>query len=256
MICDKCEAENEPDARFCSNCGSEIVKDTGKRCNSCGKPDETDARFCSNCGAELTGDDKRECRSCGMRNDPDSAFCANCGARLSADPSAAARIRETPKRTPPKASKGRYVPPVRRRSYMASALAAVGVVILVIVISQRSRNDSLSERQVAVVETKVSKIPLAGQNPVEESKAMQIAKKFDCSCGTCGDLSLDTCECPTAVKEREFIRKSVEQRMASDQIIAAVNKTYGHMKSNTNFVVPPLSGFGGSAGIDTNSGEN
>ena len=132
---------------------------------------------------------------------------------------------------------------------MASAIAALGVVILIIVISQRSRKDSVSQGQVAVVETKL-------QNPVDESKAMRIAGKFDCSCGTCGDLPLDTCACPTALKEREFIRKSIEQRMTSDQIIAAVNKTYGHMKSNTNFVVPPLSGFGSSAGIDTNSGEN
>jgi cytochrome c-type biogenesis protein CcmH/NrfF len=107
-----------------------------------------------------------------------------------------------------------------------------------------------------VVETKLSKIPLAGQDPVDESKAMQIAERFDCSCGTCGDLSLDTCACPTAVKEREFIRKSVEQRMTSDQIIAEVNKVYGHIKSRHQFAVPPLSSFGSSAGIDTNSGEN
>ena len=139
---------------------------------------------------------------------------------------------------------------------MASAIAAVGVVILIIIISQRSKKDSVSQGQVAVVETKLSKIPLAGQDPADESKAMQIAKKFDCSCGTCGDLSLDTCACPTAVKEREFIRKSVEERESPDQIIAAVNRTYGHMKSKTNFVVPPLSNFGGSAAIDTNSGEN
>ena len=83
-----------------------------------------------------------------------------------------------------------------------------------------------------------------------------LLQKFDCSCGTCGDLSLDTCTCPTAVKEREFIRKSVEEGIGSDQIIAAVNKTYGHKKSETNLVVPPLSGFDGSARINTNSGEN
>ena len=249
MRCSKCGAKNDPEARFCSNCGSEIVRDTGKHCNSCGKPNNPDARFCSNCGAELTGDDKRECRSCRMRNDPDSVFCAKCGARLSADTTAASPVRETPKQQPPKTHKGRHVPPVRRRGYVAAALTVVGVTILVVVILQRSQKGSLNEGQVAVVETKL-------KNPVEESKAMQIAAKFDCSCGTCGDLSLDTCECPTAVKEREFIRKSVEQRMASDQIIAAVNKTYGHMKSNTNFVVPPLSGFGSSTRIYTNSGEN
>ncbi len=184
-----------------------------------------------------------------MRNDPDSVFCAKCGARLFADTSAAPPVRETPKRRPLKTHKGRYVPTVRRRGYVASALAAVGVAILVILISGGSKKQSVNERQVAVVKTKL-------QNPVEESKAMQIAKKFDCSCGTCGDLSLDTCTCPTAVKEREFIRKSVEEGTGSDQIIAAVKKTYGHMKSKTNFVLPPLSGFGSSAGIDTNSGEN
>ena len=256
MICDKCEAENKPDARFCSNCGSEIVKDTGKRCNSCGKPDETDARFCSNCGAELIASGKEPCRSCGMNNESDSAFCANCGTRLSTGTPAAVPIRQTPKRQPPKTHKGRSVPPARRHNDVAGVSVSLGLIVLVIVISQRSRNDSLSERQVAVVETKLSKIPLAGQDPVDESKAMQIAKKFDCSCGTCGDLSLDTCVCPTAIKEREFIRKSVERKMGSDQIIADVKRTYGHMKSKMNSVVPPLSSLGSAAGMDTNSGEN
>ncbi len=249
MICSKCGAKNEPAARFCSTCGSEIVGDTGKPCSSCGKPNNPDARFCSNCGLEISESDKPECRSCGTHNELDSAFCASCGARLSDDITAALPIRETPKRQPPKAHKGKNVPPVRKRGYMAAAFAAVGVIILVIVISQRPKKDSVNEGQVAVVETKL-------QDPVGESKAMQIAKKFDCSCGTCGDLSLDTCTCPTAVKEREFIRKSVEERKSPDQIIAAVNRTYGHMKSKTNFVVPPLSNFGGSAGIGANSGEN
>ena len=218
-------------------------------CSKCGAKNDPEARFCSNCGAELSVRDKWECNSCGTHNEPDSAFCANCGARLSADVSAAPPVRERPKRQPLKTQKGRYVPPVRKRGYIVTALTALGAIILIIVVSQRSKRGSISEGQVAVVETKL-------QDPVDESKAMQIAEKFDCSCGTCGDLSLDTCTCPTALKEREFIRKSVEEGTGSDQIIAAVNKTYGHMKSNTNFVVPPLSGFGSSTGIDTNSGEN
>ena len=121
--------------------------------------------------------------------------------------------------------------------------------IIVVIISGSPKSNSVTEGQVAVVETKL-------QDPVEESKAMQIAQKFDCSCGTCGDLSLDTCTCPTAIKEREFIRKSVEEGTGSDQIIAAVNKTYGHKKGETNLVVPPLSGFVGSSRINTNSGGN
>ena len=256
MICDKCGAKIDPEAGFCSHCGSEFPSDTGKSCGSCGTSNSADAKFCSNCGAELIVIGKESCRYCGMNNEPDSAFCANYGTQLSTGTPAAVPIRQTPKRQPPKTHKGRSVPPARRRSYVAGASVSLGLIVLVIVISQRSRNDSLSEGQVAVVETKLSKIPLAGQDPVGESKAMQIAKKFDCSCGTCGDLSLDTCTCPTAVKEREFIRKSVEERESPDQIIAAVNRTYGHMKSKTNFVVPPLSNFGGSAGIGANSGEN
>ncbi len=249
MNCDKCGAKIDPEAGFCSHCGSEFPRDTGKSCGSCGTSNSADAKFCSSCGAELIVSGKESCRSCGMNNEPDSDFCANCGERLSAGTAAAAPIRATPKWELPKMQKGRYVPPVRRHGYMTAALTAAGVLILVILISQRSKKDSSSEGEVALVETKL-------QNSVDESKAMQIAKKFDCSCGTCGDLSLDNCACPTAVKERKFIRKSVEERMSSHQIIAAVNKTYGHLKSNTNFVVPPLSGFGSSAGNGTNSGGN
>ncbi len=219
-------------------------------CDKCGIENGSDARFCSHCGTKLPEEVGQDCSSCGGHNEPDALFCSNCGTRLSSDPAAfSSSVRETPKLHSTKSHRSRFVPPVRRRGYAAAAVATFGVIIVVIVISQRSRKDSVDGRQVAVVETRL-------QDPVDESKAMQIAKKFDCSCGTCGDLSLDTCTCPTAVKEREFIRKSVEERESPDQIIAAVNRTYGHMKSKTNFVVPPLSNFGGSAGIGANSGEN
>jgi hypothetical protein len=67
-------------------------------------------------------------------------------------------------------------------------------------------------------------------DPAIEAKVMEVASKFICSCGTCGEQPLDICTCNTAVQERQFIRGSLQGGQTVDQIIAAVNTTYGWMK--------------------------
>jgi hypothetical protein len=49
--CPKCNAENDPDARFCKNCGAPLA--TQRNCPNCGHPNAADARFCDNCGRSL-----------------------------------------------------------------------------------------------------------------------------------------------------------------------------------------------------------
>ncbi|TAK62707.1 MAG: hypothetical protein EPO24_04760 [Bacteroidetes bacterium] len=63
-----------------------------------------------------------------------------------------------------------------------------------------------------------------------ESTVSSIAKQFICTCGKCGELSLDVCTCPEAAKERETIRRSLQAGQTPQQVIAFVNDTYGGMK--------------------------
>lgn len=50
-ICDACGHKNPHDAKFCQNCGSEIVKN--KECNTCHLIIPLDAKFCHHCGAKV-----------------------------------------------------------------------------------------------------------------------------------------------------------------------------------------------------------
>ena len=52
-----------------------------KQCAQCGPRPEPDAVYCSNCGSYLPG----ECASCGAHiQEPGAAFCASCGTQLAA----------------------------------------------------------------------------------------------------------------------------------------------------------------------------
>lgn len=51
LHCRACGAEAEPDAKFCDQCGGEIVGPVA--CAKCGADLEPDARFCDQCGATI-----------------------------------------------------------------------------------------------------------------------------------------------------------------------------------------------------------
>ena len=48
-VCEKCGEKNPIDAKFCSNCGSEIKI----KCPQCGHEMDDGAKFCNNCGYKL-----------------------------------------------------------------------------------------------------------------------------------------------------------------------------------------------------------
>lgn len=109
MNCEKCQAPNPPEARFCSNCGAIIELKTkpdtqqnpdkgfcaecgckitegvsfcpdcgaaiGSACPNCGTDNEAHAKFCAGCGQPL----QWTCAVCNHLNEADARFCANCG---------------------------------------------------------------------------------------------------------------------------------------------------------------------------------
>lgn len=76
-------------------------------------------------------------------------------------------------------------------------------------------------------------VPLIEQrsgDPELEARVLQIASKFICSCGTCGEQPLDICTCNRAVEERQFIRNNLQGGQSDEQIIAGLNSLFGWMK--------------------------
>lgn len=55
-------------------------------CSKCGQANQPEQRFCGNCGSPLTppAPDPRHCASCGHINDPGVRFCTSCGKPLAA----------------------------------------------------------------------------------------------------------------------------------------------------------------------------
>jgi ribosomal protein L40E len=51
VLCHKCNAENDPQAKFCGNCGAALRK--MRPCPSCSELNDPDAKFCDNCGVSL-----------------------------------------------------------------------------------------------------------------------------------------------------------------------------------------------------------
>lgn len=52
MICKKCGHKNKQGAKFCEECGANLV---GGICPDCGHKNRTDAQFCEECGTNIKG---------------------------------------------------------------------------------------------------------------------------------------------------------------------------------------------------------
>ena len=50
VLCDACGTANEPDAKFCIECGTTLVPVV---CPSCSIPNKPHAKFCANCGQRI-----------------------------------------------------------------------------------------------------------------------------------------------------------------------------------------------------------
>src|SRR4051812_29002545 len=53
--CAACGGENEPDAKFCVDCGAALPPPSPTSCPSCGAP-ASRGRFCAECGGALAPD--------------------------------------------------------------------------------------------------------------------------------------------------------------------------------------------------------
>ncbi|MEM3357223.1 MAG: zinc-ribbon domain-containing protein, partial [Candidatus Bathyarchaeia archaeon] len=56
VVCPKCKAENPAGMKFCGNCGSPLVQQSGTEitCQKCGTKNPPGTKFCGNCGEKLS----------------------------------------------------------------------------------------------------------------------------------------------------------------------------------------------------------
>lgn len=197
-------------------------------CNQCNTANNDDARFCSNCGAELPRGEQgtqshktRDCPSCGYENEREARYCAECGVELRHHQSQPHHKHHYDKQHPPKKKKRPVDTRLKWNPALVVILIIAGAVIFLAIPYITGKPPGQKPQPVLEQTSGV---------PAIETTVREIASKFICSCGTCGEQPLDVCTCGTAVQERNFIRKAVQSGQSKELVIAAVNSTFGWMK--------------------------
>ena len=108
----------------------------------------------------------------------------------------------------------------------------LAVVVVLYLFHQSSQSSRQPARQPAAFEQ-------FSNNPIIERDVIAVAANFVCPCGSCGELPLETCTCQTAVQERQFIRDKLQSGQNREQVIAAVNASYGGFKPNQGLKFNP-----------------
>jgi len=205
-----------------------------KICSNCQAENDFSAKFCFNCGSELASQTMPEgaCQNCGFENPDDAKFCASCGASLSGGTTTAKPSPKQPakqkkklksktsnfvKQKPRKMKKSK-----RFRDPLTIGLLIVSVIIIIVFYANYvKRGIELTD---PYVEQKTNNVEL-------ENKVLAVASKFVCACGSCPKEPLEICSCPTARKERDFIRNALYSGMDEDNIITTLNNRFGGIKS-------------------------
>lgn len=197
-------------------------------CNECGTENRDDALFCANCGAKLEKSELvghgRKCPECGFDNPHEGRFCARCGAELQQHHNGHQHHHPHGKQIQQKHQKKkdrRVDTKLKWHPGLVAIVLLVGVFIFIMSTELFVKKQPAPPPQ--FVETRSADAKL-------EAKVIEIASKFICSCGTCGEKPLDTCTCNRAVEERQFIRNYLEQGQKPEQVVLALNNTYGWVK--------------------------
>ena len=76
-VCENCGAKVRKNAKFCPECGDELVK----HCPKCKVEVPKNAKFCPECGEPLKGK-VRKCKKCGAELKEGAKFCPECGQKV------------------------------------------------------------------------------------------------------------------------------------------------------------------------------
>lgn len=203
-----------------------------RQCSTCGTSNDNSARFCSHCGAEYQVEVEITCPKCKTVNISDARFCETCGVAFSQikeenqtlkkkDISQRDKLRQ-------KEREKKKTPKTTTNNIWLFLVPTLVVVFVWIFFNRVQTKQTVQNNTAPILEQK-------SNDPALEAKVLQVASKFICSCGTCGEQPLDTCACETAGQERQFIRTQIQSGQSLEQVILVLNSTYGWMKKE--FVV-------------------
>lgn len=193
--------------------------DDFKICSKCHSENQRDAKFCRECGKDLS-QGQEICQICESHNSIGARFCFNCGNELG-------NVISKKKQSNPGEKTSRNIPPAKQP--VTNSVKIAGVLLAIIVIYLIIPEDKASSTTQPIQQVQ----PVAEQklaDPSMESLVLDIASKFICSCGTCGEQPLNSCTCEMAQVERQFIRNSLQNKKEPDTIIKEVNEKYGWIK--------------------------
>lgn len=195
-------------------------------CKGCGAENKDNATFCANCGAKLdkleSASNGRKCPECEFENPAEGKYCARCGYALRRHHNEHQHHHGQQVQQKHQKRKDRRVGTARKwHPALVAIVLLAGVFVFIMGMELFVTKQPSPPSQ--LVETRSPDAKL-------EAKVMEIASKFICSCGTCGEKPLDTCTCNRAVEERQFIRNYLEQGQKSEQVIVALNTTFGGLK--------------------------
>ncbi|GBD90314.1 double zinc ribbon [bacterium BMS3Abin04] len=204
------------------------------KCNKCGIENSSENKFCTECGAELKAEaDSFYCTHCGAENSKTSNFCVKCGTSLPKkrnnwkNKSVDKNYRNKSKKKQPQK---RLI--LLDKLLENKAVTVIGLVVVGFIVVQFLPNNKtpITHRN-RIPNSNTNFVGLAG------SRLNDIASKFICSCGTCGELPLETCGCPTATEEKEFIQSQMDAKKSDSQIIKSVNSKYGWIKPQFKYLL-------------------
>jgi hypothetical protein len=194
-------------------------------CKQCGYDNKEDSRFCADCGVELETAAERErpraCQACEYMNTADCTYCGGCGVEMRSG--GIEHRRKHGRNLEQSQRKARHVQRKSRFHPLTVGFFVVGGFVLLVLVLDSKTGIPEQARPAPIVEARST-------DPALEARVMDVASKFICSCGTCGEQSLDVCSCETAVQEREFIRTSLQSGQSVDMVSLAVQDKFGWVK--------------------------
>jgi len=206
------------------------------KCSNCGAQNKDNNKFCVNCGVKLEkqqNPSSKYCPECGTENQLKNKFCINCGSELNIrqNQNFEKKSSDTYKRKQHKPHQRRryavekdpsLIEDIKKHKVISAAVIIIaGYLIFQLIPQEPKLNTNIPSRY------QQNNIPVNRGN----DKLNEIASKFVCSCGTCGELSLETCSCPTAEEEHALINTMLSQNISVDEIVVAVANKYGWLKS-------------------------
>ncbi len=97
-------------------------------------------------------------------------------------------------------------------------ILATGIVLIAISLGIFTENDRKS-------------IITSDETPIVFSLAtVNLAKEFACSCGSCAEKNLATCDCPTAISTKRFIEMNLKNGLPESEVTSLVTQVYGYYK--------------------------